>query len=190
MDEKHSLGDVKAVSANEKRLDTSPSPSPSDRWVAPNEWLQRLVEEYSGQHGGDSETLPAGSDPNRIASAILTLNEEESVEILKSLIEDHRNDYSIDHNLLQRCAELIEGSTACGMEYGEWAYVICKTAGRVQNWSPYAEVRAVTLPYDDPDEPCESVRAYIAGFFWVCCATAVNTCESCLVLIEFQFHCY
>jgi hypothetical protein len=71
------------------------------------------------------------------------------------------------------------------MEEGEWAYVTCKTAGLVNNWSPYAEVRAVTLPYDDPDEPCESIRAYLVGFFWVCCASAVNTCKLFLVFIEF-----
>jgi hypothetical protein len=62
------------------------------------------------------------------------------------------------------------------------AYLCCKTAGKMQNWSPYAEVRAVTLPYDDPEEPCESVRAYVLGFFWVCVCTAVNTCEFLAIL--------
>lgn len=182
MSEKDLVGDVRVVGVEEKGRDASLS----DRWTPPNEWLQRLVDEYSGEHGGQSETLPAGSDPDRIATAIFTLNEEESVKILQSLVDGHLKDYTIDHNLLRRCAELVEGNTACGMEYGEWAYVTCKTAGLIHNWSPYAEVRAVTLPYDDPDEPCESIRAYVVGFFWVCCATAVNTCESCLILVEFQ----
>jgi hypothetical protein len=63
------------------------------------------------------------------------------------------------------------------MEQGEWAYEVCKRAGLCHNWSPYAEVRAVTLPYDDADEPCESFRAYLLGYFWVCVCTAVNTCK-------------
>ena len=129
MDEKHSPDDDKVVGVDEKRLGASPSPS--DRWVAPNEWLVRLEEEYGGQHGGQSETLPAGSDPERIAAAIFTLNEDESVKILKSLIENNRNDYTIDHNLIYRCIELVEGNAACGMEYSEWAYVTCKTAGLI-----------------------------------------------------------
>ena len=186
MEEEYPPSDVKVAGVNEKSLDTSLS-SPGGGWAAPNEWLLRLEAEYSGQHSGQSETLPAGSDPNRIATAIFTLNEEESVKILRSLIDGHENDYTIDHNLIRRCAELVEGNTACGMDYGEWTYVTCKTAGLIHNWSPYAEVRAVTLPYDDPDEPCESVRAYIVGFFWVCAASAVNTCEPCLLLIELQF---
>ncbi|KAH6711880.1 oligopeptide transporter 2 [Leptodontidium sp. MPI-SDFR-AT-0119] len=144
-------------------------------WTAPDEWHQRLVAEYSGQHDGKSETLPAGSDPERVATAILTLNEEESLKILKDLVENCHNDYTIDHVLIERCKELLEGSAACELGHDDWAYVICKTAGTVHNWSPYAEVRAVTLPYDDPEEPCESIRAYVVGFFWVCVASAVNT---------------
>jgi hypothetical protein len=168
-----SPGDPKVTDISEKRIDESP-----DRWVPPNEWLERLVAEYGGQHGGDTETLPAGSDPNRAAVAIFTMNEDESVKMLRSIIEAHRQDYSFDQTLLHRLTELVEGSQACGMEEGEWAYVTCKTAGLLHNWSPYAEVRAVTLPYDDPDEPCESIRAYVLGFFWVCVCTAINTCES------------
>ncbi|KAE9363835.1 oligopeptide transporter 2 [Stipitochalara longipes BDJ] len=176
MSEKELPDDVRVIGADEKRIDGYDlSPSLSDRWLPPEEWLDRFVQEYSGQHGGDSETLPAGANANRVATSVLTFNEEESVKILESLIEDHQTDYTIDHNLLLRCRDLIQGHTACEMEEGEWAYVVCKTAGLVNNWSPYAEVRAVTLPYDDPEEPCESIRAYVVGFFWVCCATAVNT---------------
>lgn len=149
-----------------------------DHWVPPAEWLARLLSEYGGQHGGDTETLPAGCDPDRAVAAILTMNEEDSVKTLRSLIESHQQDYSIDQAMMRRVAELVEGNEHCDMEYGEWAYVTCKTAGLMYNWSPYAEVRAVTLPYDDPEEPCESIRAYMLGFFWVCACTAINTCKS------------
>lgn len=169
--DRYSPGEVKVAGVDEKRIDASP-----DRWVPPNEWLQRLIDEYGGQHGGESETLPAGSDPNRVADAIFSMNEDESVKMLKSIMEAHHQDYTFDQKLMHRLAELVEGNQACEMEYGEWAYVTCKTAGLLHNWSPYAEVRAVKLPYDDPEEACESFRAYILGFFWVCVCTAVNTC--------------
>lgn len=104
MAEKLSADDVKVAGANEKQIDGYDlSPSLSDRWLPPEEWLERFVQEYSGQHGGDSETLPAGADPNRVATSVLTFNEEESVRRLESLIQDHQDDYTIDHNLLKRC---------------------------------------------------------------------------------------
>ncbi|RDW72238.1 oligopeptide transporter 2 [Coleophoma crateriformis] len=174
MSEKYPV-DEKVVNVNEKNLDRYDSPAPSDRWIPPEEWLERLIADYSGQHGGNSETLPPGTDPHRMAVSVLTFSEEESVKILEAFVIDHSDDYSIDRAFLARGAELAKGHTACDMEEGEWAYVTCKTAGLINNWSPYAEVRAVTIPYDDPDEPCESFRAYLIGMFWVCVATAVNT---------------
>jgi OPT family small oligopeptide transporter len=140
----------------------------------PIDWLERLKGEYTGQHGG--ETLPAGCDPDRMASAVLTLNVDQAVEVLQSLLVSQRDDYTIDQVMLARVRELVDGGAkGCGMAEEDWAYEVCKRAGLCHNWSPYAEVRAVTLPYDDPEEPCESVRAYILGYFWVCVCTAVNT---------------
>ncbi|KAH8647651.1 oligopeptide transporter 2 [Xylariales sp. PMI_506] len=169
-------GDVKTSSHDDSKvvgLNEKVSTLPAEGWVPPSEWLQRLIDEYAGQH--DGETLPPGSDPDRVAAAIFTLNEEESVKMLQAIIHDHQHDYSFDHVVMQRLKDLVEGNEACEMEYGEWAYVTCKTAGIMHNWSPYAEVRAVTIPYDDPDEACESLRAYVLGFFWVCVCTAINT---------------
>jgi hypothetical protein len=176
--EMDSPGELKAAGVDEKS-DSSP-----DQWLPPDEWVQRLIAEYSGQHGGDSETLPPGCDVNRVAAVVLTLNEEEAVKVLKSAIESQQGDYSFDQTLMRRIKELVEGHEKCEMEQGEWAYVTCKTAGLMHNWSPYTEVRAVTLPYDDPEEACESFRAYILGFFWVCVCTAVNTCKSFIFRIS------
>lgn len=151
-------------------------------WVPPEEWLIRLKDGYTGQHGG--ETLPPGSDPDRVAEAILTMNEEQSVEYLETVIVDHAHDYSFDTVLMQRIKELVRGSEACGLDADDWAYETCKTAGMINNWSPYTEVRAVTIPYDDPGEACESFRAYFLGMFWVCVCTAVNTCKFIYISIS------
>jgi hypothetical protein len=109
-----SLGDIKAVGVNEK-TDTIP-----EHWTPPTEWLTRFVDEYSGKHGGDTETLPAGSDPERVAAAVFTMNEEDSVAALKAIIKDHHQDYTFDKAQMHRLAEIVEGNQACGMEYGEW----------------------------------------------------------------------
>ncbi|KAF3987056.1 hypothetical protein FT663_04611 [Candidozyma haemuli var. vulneris] len=44
----------------------------------------------------------------------------------------------------------------------------------VAYWSPYAEVRAVTDPYDDPDTPCETFRVYLIGIIWIVLGTFIN----------------
>ncbi|KAI6779773.1 uncharacterized protein J7T54_005803 [Emericellopsis cladophorae] len=131
-------------------------------------WYERLKAEYTGQHAG--ETLPAGCDPARMARAVPTLNETESVETLEEPLETQRDDYTIEQRMLARVRELTQGHEACEMEQGKWAYQTCKRAG----WSPFAEVRAVTLPYDDPNEACESFRAYVPEYFWICVCTMVN----------------
>lgn len=166
------FGESKVVGVVEE-VDTA-----SEIWLPPSQWLERFAAEYGGHHDGNSETLPPGCDAHRAALAIFTMNEDASVKTLGTFIDGHEHDYTLDKVMLQRYKELVQGNEACAMEYDEWAYVTCKTAGLVQNWSPYAEVRAVTLPYDDPEEACESLRAYLLGFFWVCICTAVNTCES------------
>jgi hypothetical protein len=90
-EDRYSPGEVKVAGVDEKRIDAS-----LDRWVPPNEWLQRLMDEYGGQHGGESETLPAGSDPNRVSDAIFTMNEDELVKMLKSIMEAHHHDSTFD----------------------------------------------------------------------------------------------
>ncbi|KXJ93663.1 oligopeptide transporter 2 [Microdochium bolleyi] len=139
----------------------------------PIEWLDRLKAEYTGQHGG--ETLPAGCNPDRMARAVLTFEVEKSVEILKDLLATQKDDYTIDQRMLARLRELVQGHEACDMTMGDWSYEVSKRAGLCHNWSPYVEVRAVTLPYDDVEETCESLRAYLLGYFWVCVCTGINT---------------
>jgi len=114
------------------------------QWAPPEDWLARFKDEYSGIHGGESETLPPGSDLDRVARAVLTLNEQQAVQILKEIVESHHQDYTFSTVLMARIKVLLEGSEAAGISQADWAYETCKTAGLVHNWSPYTEVRAVT----------------------------------------------
>ncbi|VBB89230.1 Oligopeptide transporter, putative [Yarrowia lipolytica] len=41
-------------------------------------------------------------------------------------------------------------------------------------WSPYIEVRSVTDPFDDPNLPVETIRAYLAGIIWLIVGAGVN----------------
>jgi hypothetical protein len=118
---------------DEKKLESP------DQWTPPAEWLERLKDEYSGRHKG--ETLPPGCDPDRFAVAILTMNEEEAVECLTGIIENLHSDFTFDKVQADRIRELLAGHGACGLDEAEWTYQICKTAGIMHNWSAYLEVR-------------------------------------------------
>jgi hypothetical protein len=168
IDKLGSKGDVH----NEKVKDVEGS-----EWVVPEEWISRFIDEYTGDHGGQTETLPPGSDPEMTARAVLTFHQDEALILLQERINSTNYDYNFDTVFFDRLKMLTQGPEACGYEYEDWAYVTSKTAGYIHNWSPYAEVRAVTLPYDDPTEPCETFRAYLLGLFWVIIVTGVNTCE-------------
>jgi len=179
----------KKLESNEDIQDEKVKVDETAGWTVPEEWIARFIDEYTGEHGGQSETLPPGADPEMTARAVLTYHQDEAAELLRERIEAPDYDYNFDTVFFERCKSLVQGPEACGYEYGDWAYITSKTAGYIHNWSPYAEVRAVTLPYDDPSEPCETFRAYLLGFFWVIIVTAVNTCEypgnaRCVILIN------
>lgn len=149
--------------------------TPTGQWTCPPDWHARLRDEYTGNHEG--ETLPPGADVDRAVSAILTMGPKESVNILKETLVWHARDLTFMDTARANIERLLQGHEACGMDYDDWAYETCKTAGRIANYSPYPEVRSVSLPYDDVDEPCESIRAWVLGMFWLIGCTCINTCE-------------
>ncbi|KAJ8139330.1 hypothetical protein OY671_007458, partial [Metschnikowia pulcherrima] len=64
-------------------------------------------------------------------------------------------------------------------EYGpydvfDWELQVKTEAGVIEFHSPYAEVRGVTEPYDNPDMYCETIRIYIAGIIWTAIGSFIN----------------
>ena len=162
---------------NEKKLverDGSPSFQPAG-WTPPDEWLARFIDSYTGEHSG--ETLPPGADVVRTALAVFTMNEEDSLVYLKGFLQEFHNDYTINTDFQQYIRDLVLGHEHCQLSYSDWAYETSRVAGVCDNWSPYAEVRAVLLPYDDPGMACETLRAYVIASFWTIVGTFVNVCE-------------
>lgn len=168
--------------ASDVKVEGTTTPDSADAWVPPADWREKLRDEYTGEHSG--ETLPPGSNVDRVVDAVLTLSPKESVKALEEIIVWHARDLSFMQPVMDRIKELVQGAEACDMSEDDWAYETCRTAGLLVNYSPYPEVRAVTLPYDDPDEPCETIRAWVLGIFWLIGCTCVNTCESLFELFS------
>ena len=59
-------------------------------------------------------------------------------------------------------------------EIVDWDLQVRLEAALIAYWSPYAEVRSVTEPYDDPTIPCETIRVYILGLIWTAIGTFIN----------------
>lgn len=181
VDQIHSLPHIEGekdiyVDSSEKKLDDADGRStPEGDYTPPDAWIQRFIDSYTGEHHG--ETLPPGTDVERTAQAIFTRDEHASVAWLKDYLEEMRTDYTLDAAFAKYMRDLTLGPEHCQMEYADWAYETARVAGTCDNWSPYAEVRAVLVPYDDVNMPCETIRAYVLGMFWVVVATLVNTCE-------------
>lgn len=146
----------------------------TDTWTCPPDWHARLRAEYTGNHEG--EALPPGADVDRAVDAIMTFPPGRAVEVLKETLEWHARDLTFMDTARTNIERLLTGHEACEMDYDDWAYETCKTAGRIANYSPYPEVRSVSLPYDDVEEPCESIRAWVLGMFWLIGCTCINTC--------------
>ncbi|KAM9937019.1 hypothetical protein OXX80_003435 [Metschnikowia pulcherrima] len=56
----------------------------------------------------------------------------------------------------------------------DWALQVKTEAGIIEFHSPYAEVRAVTEPYDDVELPVETLRVYIVGIIWTAIGAFIN----------------
>ncbi|CAH2352877.1 oligopeptide transporter 2 [[Candida] railenensis] len=56
----------------------------------------------------------------------------------------------------------------------DWDLQVRLEAAIVAYHSPYPEVRSVTLPFDDPNTPVETLRAYVIGIIWLGIGAFIN----------------
>ncbi|KAI5960218.1 hypothetical protein CANMA_004060, partial [Candida margitis] len=59
-------------------------------------------------------------------------------------------------------------------EVVDWDLQVRLEAVLVAYWSPYPEVRSVTLPFDDPTIPVETFRVYLIGIIWTAIGAVIN----------------
>ena len=110
-----------------------------------------------------------------IFDSIIAMDTEEAIDILAHAIEMHSADPNFPAWTLAKIRDLVQGYKACDMLEADWSFDIRSEAAILKYHSPYPEVRSVTDPFDDPDTPCETFRAYALGMFFMLGATALNT---------------
>lgn len=102
------------------------------------------------------------------------LSYSEAIDILKEAVKYHDDDVNFPQNVMTKIELIIEGPAAFGTDEETLALEARKEATLIHFHSPYPEVRAVTDPFDDPNTPAGTFRAYFWGIFWTIIGTGLN----------------
>ncbi|KAK9461710.1 OPT oligopeptide transporter protein-domain-containing protein [Lipomyces oligophaga] len=122
----------------------------------------------------DSNDILKDGEDAYIFEVMGDMTSENAISILKEAIIEHDSDYNFPSELMDKIQLLVQGPEAYGEDLEAYDIDLRLEACMIKYHSPYPEVRAVTDPYDDPDMPCETLRAYVLGFFWVVVGAFVN----------------
>jgi OPT family small oligopeptide transporter len=123
----------------------------------------------------ENDTGQFEPDVEYIIEKMMTLSEEQASEILRDTIEEHDNDPNFPGHTLELIKQLVQGPKAVDMDLETYTWTVRTNAALIHFHSPYAEVRAVADPYDDPTAPSLTIRAYFLGLAWMCISTVINT---------------
>lgn len=113
-------------------------------------------------------------DVEYVMDKIAVLSVDDCKEIIRDLLKYHEYDYNFANSQREKLAALLEGP-AEGETTEEWELALKTQAAVNKFYSPYPEVRAVTTPTDDPDIPCETIRAHLLGYMWAILAQFTNS---------------
>lgn len=125
-----------------------------------------------GEKFGDS--VAPIDDIHYVMDKIETLTVDECKVILAQLLKDHEYDYNFSSAQRVKIATLLEGP-AEGQATDEWELELKTETAVNKFYSPYPEVRAVSTPTDDPNIPCETIRAHLLGYAWAIIAQFTNS---------------
>ncbi|KAJ5628950.1 hypothetical protein N7490_011178 [Penicillium lividum] len=113
-------------------------------------------------------------DIEYVMDKINTLTVDECKDIITKLLKHHEYDYNLANTVREKLSRLIEGPSE-GQDLEEWELQLKTETALNHFYSPYPEVRAVSTPTDDPNIPCETIRAHLLGYMWAVLAQFTNS---------------
>lgn len=137
------------------------------------EMRRKVLEQYG--HNAEEDEIAPRADITVILERIVAMTDEEALHILLEAIEFHKDDRNFPVWTMDKIRHLVQGAKVADLEESDWSFDVRTEAALIKYHSPYPEVRAVTMPYDDPDIPVETIRAYVLGMCWMAGASALNT---------------
>ncbi|CAN6658098.1 oligopeptide transporter 2 [Trichomonascus vanleenenianus] len=119
--------------------------------------------ELLGLNGYDTEK----PDLRFLYHEIASISNEEVEKIIREAVAEHTNDINFPHDVYEKMKKFLED--------GSNSFDARVSAVLIKFHSPYPEVRSVTDPFDEPDIPVDTLRAYFIGLFWSIIGAGVNT---------------
>lgn len=129
-----------------------------------------MVEKFAEGH----DVMAPMDDVEYVMDKIAVLTVDECKQIIRDLLKYHEYDYNFSTAQREKLAALLKGP-AEDETTEEWELDLKTQAAVNKFYSPYPEVRAVTTPVDDPDIPCETIRAHLLGYLWAVIAQFTNS---------------
>ncbi|KAJ3499348.1 hypothetical protein NLG97_g394 [Lecanicillium saksenae] len=149
----------------------SPPHSPAEQTDHKGPDLSHVVSAF----GGDGEDAVAPRDDlQHVVGKIDEISTDEARQILIRMLKYHEYDYNFPQSTRDKMELLLEGPSDKGAEE-DWSLEIRTEAALNGFYSPYPEVRAITTPDDDPNLPCETIRAHLLGYIWAVIGQFTNT---------------
>lgn len=133
------------------------------------------IAKYYGHKASEDNITPANDVTTFIAQKIMEMTNEHAVEILLQAIEYHENDPNFAQETMEKIKLLVPGPKLSELDPSEYDFDLKAEAVIIHYHSPYPEVRSVTEPFDDPNAPFETFRAYFLGLIFMAGCTAINT---------------
>ncbi|KAG9081544.1 hypothetical protein FS749_007583 [Ceratobasidium sp. UAMH 11750] len=110
----------------------------------------------------------------RLAGLAEQITDEEAEAIIREA--HHRHDPLYPNSVLDVAKRFLEDSDLHNdpVLYQKTLREVKMEVALIIHDSPYAEVRAVVSPEDDPSIPCSTIRAWTIGLFFACSGAIIN----------------
>ncbi|KAG9081832.1 hypothetical protein FS749_007352 [Ceratobasidium sp. UAMH 11750] len=120
--------------------------------------------------GIDSEQL------DRLARLAEQITDEEAEILIREVLEDHEYDPLYPNSVLDVAKRFLRDPDLRNDPalYQKTLREVKLEVALIIHDSPYAEVRAVVSPEDDPSMPCSTVRAWTIGLLFACAGAIIN----------------
>ncbi|KAK9464221.1 OPT oligopeptide transporter protein-domain-containing protein [Lipomyces oligophaga] len=173
MEDKHSIHDEKSVQISEKGT----SSSEYKHQTVDEAYRDQVVTQLRAMNKTGIETdidELADKASQYLYDRLVETSLEQALDIINQALEDHYGDVNFDDETYNKLVLLSLGPEKYELDYESYELHAKLEAVVIHYHSPYAEVRAVTDPFDDPKVPVETIRAYVIGSVWVAVAAFIN----------------
>ncbi|KAK9324744.1 OPT oligopeptide transporter protein-domain-containing protein [Lipomyces orientalis] len=165
-EELSSHGSSESVHENEKK-----NIVPEVMEVTP-EMRDNVLERLNEKSGRDRLNATR-NDLDFILDKILTMSDEEALNILNKAIIYHDDDFNFPVETMAKIKLLVQGQDVYGADVDTYEFDLKVEACLIGHYSPYPEVRSVTEPYED-DVPVETIRVYFLAIIWTIVGSGIR----------------